>query len=150
MSCRRTQRWLRAHASGELVPAPAAVREHLARCAECREVEQRQARLTGLLAAQVYDAPPPELRARVLSALAPRPSRRVMVWRLASVAAALAVLLTVTLAQRQPALTTLPGDGQEAGSLAQQHATLASFDPLGDPTALNAMGAVALRHEVLH
>ena len=148
MRCARAQRWLRENPPEAFDAAPVAVREHVAGCAECQGVQRRQARLTMLLAG----LPEPELpvggRQRLLAKLPARRGARPLVVRLAAVglAASLAVVLVVV---RRPAPPVeVAAGGNEGGTLVQQHFTLASFEPLADPTALSAAGALSLRHEM--
>lgn len=148
MRCARAQRWLRENPPEAFDTAPEAMREHVAGCAECQVVRRRQARLTALLAGLPEPEPLVGGRQRLLARLPARRGARPLVARLAAGGLAVALVAVLLVAQRPAPPVEVAAAGDEGGTLVQQHFTLASFEPLADPTALSAAGALSLRREM--
>lgn len=145
-SLRRRLRGLERGPGADVVPGAA---EHLAECAACRAWWAGRARLEQALAGLEQPAVPPELRARVLDAVARRRPRRVHLtgWSAAVAVAVLVAVLVPVGRSREPRVVGVAETEFRSDSLLQQHAFAVSADPLADAASMHALATVAMRAE---
>lgn len=122
MDCNAAQLALSARLDGELSPAEEqALQEHLARCSQCRALQEELSALHTILNELEPPAVPPELKARVMANLPPQEKAgRKVVWlhwkRWGAMAAVAAIVIAAAVWLRMPSPAQLNAPVAEAPS----------------------------------